>query len=94
MTNDPKDRHVLAAAVKCGAHAIVSDNVKHFPDSSLSPHKLECMTVDNFLVRQYHLDPGRFIGVLRGQASDIQWTLPRLISKHVPSLSRLIGTGY
>jgi hypothetical protein len=31
MENDPKDRHVLAAAVKCGAHAIVSDNVKHFP---------------------------------------------------------------
>jgi hypothetical protein len=22
MTNDPKDRHVLAAAVRCGAHAI------------------------------------------------------------------------
>ena len=24
MKNDPKDRHVLAAAVKCGAHSIVS----------------------------------------------------------------------
>lgn len=23
MTNDPKDRHVLAAAVRCGAHAII-----------------------------------------------------------------------
>jgi predicted nucleic acid-binding protein len=31
MKNDPKDRHVLAAAVKCGSQAIVSDNVKHFP---------------------------------------------------------------
>jgi hypothetical protein len=31
MKNDANDRHVLAAAVRCGAHAIVSDNKKHFP---------------------------------------------------------------
>ena len=36
MTNQPKDRHVLAAAVRCGAHAIVSDNKKDFPPDSLS----------------------------------------------------------
>lgn len=30
MRNDAKDRHVLAAAVRCGAHAIVTENVKHF----------------------------------------------------------------
>jgi len=35
MTNDLKDRHVLAAAVKCGAHSIVTDNVRHFPLESL-----------------------------------------------------------
>src|ERR1700735_3806693 len=28
MTNHPKDRHVLAAAVRCSAHVIVSDNKK------------------------------------------------------------------
>jgi predicted nucleic acid-binding protein len=90
MTNDLKDRHVLAAAVKCAAHTIVSDNRRHFPSASLSPYKLECLTADDFLVRQYLLDPAGFIGVLTEQAADIQWTLPQLISKHVPSSSRLI----
>ena len=31
MTNDPKDRHVLAAAVRGAAHAVITENVRHFP---------------------------------------------------------------
>lgn len=90
MTNDAADRHVLAAAVRCGAHAIVSDNVKHFPKASLATYGIECVTANVFLEHQYHLDPDSFIGVLTEQARDIGWTLPRLISKHVPALSKLI----
>lgn len=30
MKNDTDDRHVLAATVRCGAHAIVSNNTKRF----------------------------------------------------------------
>jgi len=44
MKNDPEDRHVLAAAVRCGAHAIVSDNKKHFPRKALEPYRLDCVT--------------------------------------------------
>ena len=90
MKNDPKDRHVLAAAVKCGAHSIVSDNMKHFPTEALSPYNMECLTADDFMTHQYHLNPDAFISVLVEQASDIRWTLTQLISKHVPSLSKLI----
>jgi predicted nucleic acid-binding protein len=90
MTNHPKDRHVLAAAVKCGAHAIVSNNKKHFPEASLAPYGLECLTADHFLEHQYHLDPDAFIAILMEQAAAIGWTLPQLLSRHEPSLSRLI----
>ena len=82
----------LAAAVRCGAHSIVSDNVKHFPNESLAPYGLECLTADQFLEHQYHIDPDAFIDVLIDQARDVKWTLEQLISKHVPSLSTLIST--
>jgi hypothetical protein len=38
MTNDPHDRRVLAAAVRGGAHAMITDNVKDFRPESASPH--------------------------------------------------------
>jgi predicted nucleic acid-binding protein len=90
MTNDPKDRHVLAAAVKCGAQSIISNNARHFPQESLAPYGLQCLTADDFLKHQYHLNPDAFISVLTEQAGDIGWTLLQLLSRHVPSLSKLI----
>src|SRR4051794_3954097 len=32
MTNDPKDRHVLATAVAVRAEVVITRNVKHFPE--------------------------------------------------------------
>jgi hypothetical protein len=40
MTNDPKDRHVLAAAVRADAAVIVTANLKDFPASALDPYDL------------------------------------------------------
>jgi predicted nucleic acid-binding protein len=50
MRNHPKDRHVLAAAVRCGAHAIVTNNVKDFPPESVEPFGIEMITGDAFLL--------------------------------------------
>lgn len=60
MKNNSKDRHVLAAAVRCGARAIVSDNKKHFPAKTLAPRGLECvpptsLSNTNITVIQIHL---------------------------------------
>jgi hypothetical protein len=67
-----------------------SNNKKHFPADILEPYEMECITADEFLEHQYHLNPDLFICKLTEQASDIDWTLHQLISKHVPSLARLI----
>ncbi len=56
MTNDPKDRHVLAAAVRCAAHAIVTANVRHFPPRSVKPYNLDVLTPDEFLMQQLRLN--------------------------------------
>ena len=57
MTNDPKDRHVLAAAVKCRAHFIVTSNLRHFPSESLAEWGVEATHPDEFLLRLYESDP-------------------------------------
>ncbi len=38
---DPKDRHVLAAAIKIGAQVIVTANLKHFPAELIAPWNIE-----------------------------------------------------
>lgn len=55
MTNDEKDRHVLAAAVRGGAEVLVTFNTKHFPASSLEPFDLEAVHPDDFLLDQLDL---------------------------------------
>ncbi|TCO64625.1 PIN domain-containing protein [Actinocrispum wychmicini] len=50
MTNHPKDRHVLAAAVTGGAAVIVTANLRDFQGPALKPHKLVATHPDDFLV--------------------------------------------
>lgn len=93
MKNHANDRHVLAAAIKCGAHAIISNNKKHFPNDLLLEFDLECLTADEFIEHQYHLNPDALISTLIAQARDINRPLSQLLSHHVPCLSRLIQHG-
>lgn len=80
MTNDPKDRHVLAAAVKSNAQVIVTSNVKDFPRSSLSKWDVEARHPDQFLMDLYALDPDIVTSRLRDQARTIGRTLPELLN--------------
>jgi len=54
---DPGDRHVLAAAIRCGAEVIVTFNLKDFPDKTLKPYGVEAQHPDEFLRGQLDIAP-------------------------------------
>lgn len=54
---DPDDRHVLAAAIRCGADAIVTYNLKDFPEDALSAYGIEAIHPDSFIFSQLDLAP-------------------------------------
>ena len=53
---DLNDRHVLAAAIKCGASVIVTSNLKDFPPQYLEAYGVEARHPDDFLASQFDLD--------------------------------------
>lgn len=62
---DPNDRHVLAAALKVGAHSIVTENLRDFPEEILSPLQIEVRTADEFLLSTFELYQNDAIEALR-----------------------------
>lgn len=70
MTNDPKDRHVLAAAVAARADVIVTFNVTDFPAAACRPYGIDVQHPDTFLVHQFGLMPERIAQALTELASE------------------------
>ena len=73
MTNDIKDRHVLAAAIKCKADIIVTFNLKDFPPESLQPWGIKTQHPDKFLLdlfSDYGIDIG--VEIIRQQTADLK----------------------
>jgi hypothetical protein len=92
MNNHPKDRHVLAAAVRTGAQTIVTFNLKDFPEEALTPWNIEAQSPDEFLIHQFHLAPEVVIRKLLEQA-DRHGGVARLMEIHgkaVPGFVALV----
>lgn len=62
---DPNDRHVLAAAIVGRCDAIVTQNLKDFPDEVLAPFGIETQHPDDFFSNQFSLAPGLVCSALR-----------------------------
>lgn len=70
MTNDPKDRHVLAAGIRANCEVLVTFNLKDFPAESVAAYDIEIVHPDKFLLDQLDLYPGPTAGVLRQLIED------------------------
>jgi predicted nucleic acid-binding protein len=64
---DPKDRHVLAAAIKGRADVIVTWNLRDFPAQTLSAYDIHAETPDEFIM---HLESLERSTVIRAAAED------------------------
>ena len=62
---DPKDAHVLAAALKTRAAMIVTENLKDFPESILGRLNLEAKSADSFVADTIALDAGRAVSAIK-----------------------------
>ena len=67
---DENDRHVVACALVAGADAIVTNNVRDFPDEALAPLNIEIIRLDAFLLDLFDLAPEEFAAVNREQVND------------------------
>lgn len=84
---DPDDRHVLAAAVRIGAQAIVTFNLDDFPSTALEPLGLEAKHPDDFMVEALDLAPGAIAAVVNEQAATLR-NPPKTVAELLDTLQR------
>ncbi len=69
---DPDDRHVVAAAIQTRAEAIITFNLKDFPDAALSRYNLRAIHPDEFIDDLAELNIGAVIQAARNHRSDLK----------------------
>lgn len=89
MTNHPKDRHVLAAAVAGGADVIVTTNLRDFAVEHCAPRQVRAVHPDEFLLTLLVNDRNRVVGCLQNQVRG--WTRPPVtLEQHLDGLSKTV----
>lgn len=69
---DCNDRHVLAAAIRCGAGVIVTFNQKDFPGQSLEPFGIEAQHPDEFVDNLLALDAAAVVAAAQKQRQQLR----------------------
>lgn len=91
LANDPKDRHVLAAAIKGDCPLILTFNLKDFPDAALAPWAIKASHPQDYLLVLYEMDDRQVmacLGEIAGRRGlEIEDVLIRL-GKTLPEFSQ------
>lgn len=87
MRCDEKDRHVLAAAVWGSVDQIVTFNLKDFPPEATSPHGIEVVSPDDFLLNVLDMFPKIVVEVINEQAADLKKP-PMSVDEVIAALSK------
>lgn len=69
---DPNDRHVLAAAIRSGAQAIITSDLRDFPAAALNAWDIEARHPDDFVVSQVGIASGAVVGAVMQQAAALK----------------------
>lgn len=69
---DPDDRHVLAAAIRCGASVIVTFNERDFPQETLAPYGIESQHPDEFVGNLLDLDAAAVVAAAQHQRAQLK----------------------
>lgn len=95
MTNEASDRHVLAAAVHCGAAAILTFNLRHFQPEYLAPWRVVALHPQAFIIELLRQEPAVIAAKLQEQAADRGRSLPELLKMldhTVPGFAALVSS--
>jgi len=69
---DPNDRHVVAAAIQTRAEAIVTFNLKDFPDQDLLPFGVRAIHPDDFITDLMELHIGAVLEAVRRHRASLK----------------------
>src|SRR5712692_404246 len=79
MTNDEKDRHVVAAAVHGGSQIIITLNLRHFRPEHLEPWGIRALHPQSFLIEIFRQERSVVMTKLEQQAADRGRSLRQLL---------------
>jgi hypothetical protein len=82
---DPDDRHVLAAAIHCGASVIVTRNLVDFPPEDLKQFDLEAQHPDEFILHLLDLAPGLVVEAAKNHRLSLK-NPPKTVEQYMAAL--------
>jgi hypothetical protein len=83
MTNDEKDRHVVAAAVHAAAETIVTLNLRHFMPEHLQPWGVAALHPQSFLIEIFRQEQPLVMENLSNRRPSVAARMAKLVSNRL-----------